>query len=399
MLARQQRAPQAAQEHRPLSGLEVPDRAAEERDQPRRRPPPRAAGRDAPRSRRPPRAGPGRDTARRARRAPRATRSRSRPAGTYRRSVPARVSASSSSRVFADEPDPSSTSVVAPVSRAISSTCAVSSARFGARRVVLGQCGDLLEQLAAPRVVEPLRRQLLGLRRQPEQHVGAQVGAGVRGSEVDVDPGGPGGHAIPFRPSGGRDAGGVRAGVQRPDLTAAGGGDDQVSVRDGDPAGAGVGGLGRDAPRPPRPRTDRACVQVVAPIVVPSVSSRFSRTPGPRRRRSTRGRPARPPGRSPARSRWRARAQSTAESVGASRVSRSVTGSRPARPASAPGQPRDHPVVAEQPRPVGERRGRRRGDRHAGGRRAHRGEHAGCECHRARARRTRCRPRSGRSLR
>ena len=50
--------------------------------------------------------------------------------------------------------------------------------RLGARREVLGQRGDLLEQRAAARVVEVLRRQLFRARCQSEQHVRA---AGRRG--------------------------------------------------------------------------------------------------------------------------------------------------------------------------------------------------------------------------
>ncbi len=50
---------------------------------------------------------------------------------------------------------------------------------FGARRVVLGQFGDLLEQVAAVGVVEPLRRQCLGSAGETPVDIGAQ--RGVRG--------------------------------------------------------------------------------------------------------------------------------------------------------------------------------------------------------------------------
>ncbi len=45
---------------------------------------------------------------------------------------------------------------------------------FGAGRVVLAQLGDLVEQRAALRVVEPLGRQRLRVRREPAARVGAQ---------------------------------------------------------------------------------------------------------------------------------------------------------------------------------------------------------------------------------
>jgi hypothetical protein len=49
--------------------------------------------------------------------------------GTYRRSVPAADSASSSSRVLSEEPEPSSTSAVAPDSAAISAARSLRIAR------------------------------------------------------------------------------------------------------------------------------------------------------------------------------------------------------------------------------------------------------------------------------
>ena len=104
------------------------------------------------------------------------------------RSVPRARSASSSSRVFSDEPEPSSTRVWAPVRAAISRGVALQDLPLGAGRVVLRQPGDLLEQLAAARVVEPLGRQPLRCRRQPVRasarsaFVGVVGGAGGRRS-------------------------------------------------------------------------------------------------------------------------------------------------------------------------------------------------------------------------
>ena len=58
---------------------------------------------------------------------------------------------------------------------------------LAARRVVLGQPGDLVEQLAAAVVVEPLRRQPLLLGGEAPAHIGAERLGQVVGSEVDVD--------------------------------------------------------------------------------------------------------------------------------------------------------------------------------------------------------------------
>ena len=49
--------------------------------------------------------------------------------GTNRAAVPRRYSASSSSRVFSDEPEPNSMSVFAPVTRAMSSARVASTSR------------------------------------------------------------------------------------------------------------------------------------------------------------------------------------------------------------------------------------------------------------------------------
>ncbi len=57
---------------------------------------------------------------------------------------------------------------------------------LGPGRVVLGQLGDLLEQLRAALVVEVLRRQLLGLGRESGANIASHRRGGV-GSEVDLD--------------------------------------------------------------------------------------------------------------------------------------------------------------------------------------------------------------------
>ena len=56
---------------------------------------------------------------------------------------------------------------------------------LGARGIVLGQLADLLEQTAAARVVEILRRQCLPRRCQPAQHL-AQEGGGLRQKIVEA---------------------------------------------------------------------------------------------------------------------------------------------------------------------------------------------------------------------
>ena len=60
-----------------------------------------------------------------------------------------RASASSSIRVFSDVPEPSSTSVSASVSSAMSAAWRDEDRALGAGRVVLGEPGDLVEELAA----------------------------------------------------------------------------------------------------------------------------------------------------------------------------------------------------------------------------------------------------------
>jgi hypothetical protein len=58
---------------------------------------------------------------------------------------------------------------------------------LAARRVVLREPGDLVEQVAAAVVVEPLRRQPLGVGGEAPPHIGAERCGEVVGSEVDVD--------------------------------------------------------------------------------------------------------------------------------------------------------------------------------------------------------------------
>ena len=58
---------------------------------------------------------------------------------------------------------------------------------LGSGRVVLGQSGDLVEQFAAAFVVEPHGRQRLRRGRQPRLRVGRHRGAPVIGRKMDVD--------------------------------------------------------------------------------------------------------------------------------------------------------------------------------------------------------------------
>ena len=72
---------------------------------------------------------------------------------------------------------------------------------LGARRVVLGQARDLVEQLAAAVVVEPLRRQGLRRRREPGADIRLERAREIVGPEVDVDP-----HSDVNRTASGADA-------------------------------------------------------------------------------------------------------------------------------------------------------------------------------------------------
>ena len=107
--------------------------------------------------------------------------------GTKRVIVPASRSASSRMRVLSEVPEPSSTSVSAPVTAAISSRALHEDRPLAPGRVVLGQARDVVEELRPARVVEPLRRDVLGGRAQPAVGVGAERGAQVVGGEVHVD--------------------------------------------------------------------------------------------------------------------------------------------------------------------------------------------------------------------
>ena len=80
----------------------------------------------------------------------------------------------SSSLVFSEVPLPSSTNVSAPDAAAISAERSRRISRLGAGRVVLGQPGDLVEQVAAHRVVEPLGRQRFRRLGQAVVHIAAQ---------------------------------------------------------------------------------------------------------------------------------------------------------------------------------------------------------------------------------
>ena len=106
--------------------------------------------------------------------------------GTKRRSVAASVSAPISSWVFSEVPLPSSTRVSAAQARAISHDVPVEDRALGPGRVVLLQPGDLVEELAAPGVVEVLRRQGLRLRGQPGTHVVGHLRGQRARVEVDL---------------------------------------------------------------------------------------------------------------------------------------------------------------------------------------------------------------------
>ena len=81
--------------------------------------------------------------------------------GTKRSRVPASRSASSRIRVFSDVPEPELDERVGPGELGDVAAWATRIAALGAGRVVLGEPGDLVEELAAAVVVEPLRRQRL----------------------------------------------------------------------------------------------------------------------------------------------------------------------------------------------------------------------------------------------
>ena len=307
------------------------------------------------------------------RRRPRAARSPTRPAARTCPAPPCRVSASSSSRVFSDEPEPSSTSVFAPVSAAIVGGVLGEDRPLGPGRVVLRQPGDLLEQLAAPGVVEPLRRQPLRRRRSARRGRRSRSAAvQVRSLEVDLQRFR--GHRFALsrptcvppvqRRSAGRTASAV-ATTSCPSGTG----------RQPGSSSSGSEATSTDAGRVAR--TDSACPTVVATTVRAVGEQQVEPRPGGGR--GDRRRPSRPTasaGSAPARSRCRTSAHSSAESVGASRVSRSRTGSaggerRPPRPASRA----TTPLWLNSHRPSANGAAARLEHRHADGGRAHRRQH------------------------
>ncbi len=83
--------------------------------------------------------------------------------GTNRRRRPASTMASSSSRVFSDEPEPGSTSVFASCQPRNVAGMLGQDRPLAAGEVVLRQPGDLVEERRAALVVEPLRRESFGV--------------------------------------------------------------------------------------------------------------------------------------------------------------------------------------------------------------------------------------------
>ena len=77
--------------------------------------------------------------------------------GTKRSSVPASARPSSRSRVLVDVPEPSSTQAGGAGAAGDRARLALEDLGLLARRVVLGQAGDVVEELRAALVVEPLR--------------------------------------------------------------------------------------------------------------------------------------------------------------------------------------------------------------------------------------------------
>src|SRR5262249_12913446 len=136
-----------------------------------------------------------------------------------------------------------------------------------ARRVVLGQAGDLLEQLAAAGVVEVLRRQPLGRRGQPGPGVGAQCLDPVAVVQVHVEVGVRQCHGE--TPSnGGMSTVDACATSSEPSGTAR---HDEESSGSEETVTAGPS---------IEDRYDSAWPYAVAAIVTPSVSRRLSREPG-----------------------------------------------------------------------------------------------------------------------
>ena len=127
---------------------------------------------------------------RRRRRRPRCAASpRSRRTARSAERARARASASSSSRVFSDVPDPSSIERVGAAARRDLVGARVEDRALGACRVVLGQAGDLVEQLGAAVVVEPLGGSSFGVAVRPARTSDATRRArssGVRWTSTDA---------------------------------------------------------------------------------------------------------------------------------------------------------------------------------------------------------------------
>ena len=103
----------------------------------------------------------------------------------------------------------------APAAATISAERVGEDRALGPGRVVLGQLGDLLEELRAALVVEVLRRQLLRRRREAGADVARPSSRAVVGVEVDLDRslgGGPSHRQRPSRSGCRRRSGGARAG-------------------------------------------------------------------------------------------------------------------------------------------------------------------------------------------
>ena len=117
--------------------------------------------------------------------------------GTKRSRVPASRSASSRIRVFSDVPGAQLHQRVGLGQLGDVARVGEQDAAFGAGRVVLGEAGDLVEQLAPAVVVEPLRRQRLRHRAEAFADVGGQRARDLLGLQVHVDED-VRGHGAPF---------------------------------------------------------------------------------------------------------------------------------------------------------------------------------------------------------
>src|SRR5690606_36254627 len=198
---------------------------------------------------------------------------------------------------------------------------------LGTGRVVLGQARDLCEQGTAAGVVEPPGRQPLGVGRQPDQRVGAQLRqvVGVVAGDLWVAHGGP--------PSG--------SGVIS---TPVGSATTRWRSGTGRQAGSSSSGSELTRTRSGSWRTDSEWPTVVATTMRESVSRRFRRDPGAAAATCAAVAATADGAGSPSASRWRTSAHSSTESVAASIVSSHVTGSREAGPATESGQPVIRPL-------------------------------------------------------